>query len=394
MVFGGFAQASDYDFNVKSIIEPYVLTGAPAGQVSNSVFLTVEQSWLSSRKNNKLIAQFNFANANFQINDIKYQNNEIFPGELYYEWSQSFQRLAAGFQYLLWVDGFDTIGMESFNPEDQNQSIFSESSRRYRSVPAFSYKVIFNNVNFQIVNVFQPPADSPNIFLLNQMRFASGFTEIEDPDKSQISKRNDFGFRVAGSAGIADWSLYGLQVYDKSAFYIYNVAQMTMAKTRLPYKAAGGNLTFDINGHIVRLDIKYNDQRSFTNINLDTEKSNEALLNLGYEAPEIAGWQLSFNYSQSELSRNVEYLTRKRKIQDVYVRATKKFNASYNLNSMVIQRVSDLGYAVHFEIENNLSKSQDIRLGAEYFANKENTAFGLLKDLSRVYIGINSYFEN
>lgn len=98
--------------------------------------------------------------------------------------------------------------------------------------------------------------------------------------------------------------------------------------------------------------------------------------------------------SDIQMMKQDVYNIVKNSLSYVYVRATKKFNASYNLNSIVIQRVSDLGYAVHFEIENSLSKSQDIRLGAEYFANIESTAFGLLKDFSRVYIGINSYFAN
>lgn len=388
------AQAQEYDFVVKSALEPYVLTGASVKDVSHSLFLTVEQNWQSSEKNNKITAQFNLENNSYQINDIKYQHSEIFPGEFFYEWSHSFQRLSLGYQYLRLVDGFDTVGMESLNPEDLNLSFFSKSYLRYRTVPALSYKLIFSKISFQFINVFQPKPNSDNAFLLNQFTSKTNFLYAGDADESKFFKRNDYGLRVLGAAALFDWSFYGLYVYDKTPIYNFNLNQLTMTKTQLPYKSIGGNFTFDLNSKIIRLDFKHNEQRGFLNKNLEIEKANEILFNLGYEPPEFMDMRLTFNYSHSELNKNVEYLTRRQKIQDVYVQVVRKMSANISLNSLLIQRVSDSGYAVRLEIENNISKSQDLRFGAEYFANKENTAFGQFKDFSRVYIGINSYTSN
>lgn len=389
-----FAQAQEYDFVVKSVFEPYVLTGASAEDISHALFFTVEQSWNSTDKKNKILTQFNLKNNSYQINDIKYQNSEIFPGELFYERSHSFQRITLGYQYLHLIDGFDTIGMESLNPTDLDISIFSKSYMNYRSVPALSYKLIFSNISLQFINVFQPKANTDNPYLLNQFTSQTGLTYIDDVDASKYFKRSDYGVRLFGSSGLLDWSLYGLNTYDKNAVYQFNSTQLTMTKIQLPYKSYGGNLTFDLSSNIIRLDFKYNDQRSFLNKNLAIVKTNEILFNFSYEPPEFMNTRLTFNYSHSELTKDDDYLTRRKKIQDVYIRLNKKINSSLNLSSMLIQRVSDSGYAAQFEIESNVSESHNFRLGAEYFTNKENTAFGLLKDFSRVYIGINAYTSN
>lgn len=391
---GIIVQASEYDFVMKTIIEPYVLTGASAQDISHTLFITAEQNWHSTDNLNKITAQINLENISFQINDIKYQHSEIYPGELYYAWSQSFQRLTFGYQYLLLVDGFDTVGMESLNPENLNLSFFSKNNMRYRSVPAINYRLIFNKISVQFINSFQPKASRDNIFLFDQIVAKLNYSYIGDQDESKFFNKNDYGLRISGTTPLFDWSFYGLYVYDKSPIYQFDPAKLTMSKTQRPFRTFGGNFTFDFNNNLIRFDFKFNEQRSFLNKNFEIEKSNEYLLNLGYDLPEFMDTRISFNYSHSELNKNIDYLSRRPKVQDVYVRFTKKLNYNFNINSILLQRVSDSGYAAQFEIEKSISKSHEFRLGAEYFSNKEGTAFGLIKDFSRIYIGINSYTSN
>ena len=127
---------------------------------------------------------------------------------------------------------------------------------------------------------------------------------------------------------------------------------------------------------------------------MQPEKVNETLFNLSYEPPEFNEYKFILNFSHSELSKNIQYLNRSQKIQDLYIQIEKKINTKLSFKSMVIQRISDLGYAAQFEIKQSLSKSHDLRFGTEYFANKENTAFSQLKDFTRIYVGITSYTSN
>lgn len=393
MLIGLRSQANEYDFVAKSIIEPYVL-GANSGEVNHSLFLTLEQNWQTTSKKHKAIAQFNFQNISYNLNSIKFQRSEIFPGELYYEWSHTNQRLTLGYQYLRLVDGFDTVGMESLNPEDQNESLFAKHFIRYRSVPAVNYKLIFSNFSAQVFNVFQPKANISNDYLLNKFKTTVSYVFIEDDDAAKFFKRNDTGMRLLGSPGWGDWSFYGVHVYEKNPLYQFNVSALSMTKKQIPYNSLGGSLTFDFDHKIVRFDIKYNNQRSFLNRSLEIEKANEVLFNFGFEPSKMLGIQWSFNYSHSEVTKNVDLLLRKQKLQDFYFQLTKKINAQLSLNSILIRRLSDSGSAVYFEVENNLSKSIDLRFGAEYFHKKDNTEFGQMSDLSRIYFGFNAYTSN
>lgn len=391
---GIHTQASEYDFVVKSIIEPYILGASNSGEVSHSSFLTLEQNWKSVSKKHKAIAQFNFQNISYNLNNIKFQRNEIFPGELNYEWSYANQRLTLGYQYLRLIDGFDTVGMESLNPEDQNESLFAKNFIRYRSIPALNYKLIFSNFGVQVFSIFQPKANIINDYLLYKFKTAVNYVFIEDEDASKFFKRSDTGIRILGSPSWGDWSFYGIHIYEKNPLYAFNAGALTLTKLQIPYNSLGGNLTFDFDDKIVRFDIKYNDRRSFLNRSLEIEKANEALVNLGFEPPDFLGLQWSFNYSHSEVTKNIDLLLRKQKIQDFYVQLTKKINAQLTLNSIVVQRLSDSGTAAYIEVENSLSKSIDIRFGSEYFHKKDNTDFGQMSDLSRIYFGFNAYTSN
>lgn len=378
----------DFGFSLDSEVGNSVNEGILPAE--SQTFITVEQNWMSSDRKTKAILQVRMLQASQQIERNRYDVSEVYPVDTYVEFQSGAQRLTIGYQHIFLIEGFDTVGMELINPKNDNTSFFLDADKKFYTVPALNYKWISDIFTFQALAVLQHRSDEQLQFVQQQIKSMAFGLEMKDLTPEDRLRKNDFAIRVLKSFQSIDFSFSLLKTFEKSAQYTVDLPTLSLQQQAEPFTSLALSLAGDLNGFVTRFDYLVDQDRKTVLSNLDYVALDYQNLNFGIEHDFIFSSSLSLNYSQSKISTDLTPVFRKKNIEDIYLRWTKKFAGDLDTEVLFLQRLSDKGTALNLKIAYPLSPLINVKAGLETFGGDSESQFRAIKDLSRVYVGLYS----
>lgn len=381
---------SQYDFGFS--VDTEMANSVNEGNIppESQSFVTIEQNWAAKDNKTKALFQARLMNNSYEIEKLRFNNSEIYPVDTYVEFLPSSQRITLGYQHIFLTEGFDTVGMELINPRNQNTSFFLDADKKFYTVPAINYRYISDFLTVQLLHVFQYRSDEANSYLLNRIQASVPGLDIQKVESKDRMKKNDQTLRLLKSIGSFDLGLSYLKTYDKTNQYQLNLQTFKMDQKADDFVSYSFNASGDLSGTVLRLDYLVSQDRKTVMTNGEYKPVNYQNYNLGVEHDFIYSSQIALNYSKSDVQTDLTPTFRKKNIEDFYVRWEKTFFDTFKLEMLLLYRLSDKGQAVNLKVAYPLSSLINVKAGLETFGGDPASEFTLIKDFSRVYVGLYS----
>lgn len=327
----------------------------------------------------------------------KYDSQTFFARDNYLQYQNGKLRSRLGYQQIVWGEAFGLYYADIVNPKDLREAGLGDLSRNRLSMPMLNLQWITATSSVQALYI---PKTMANLL----PKYGSDFNTFKLPDPMSetpidISRepgtsasQGEYGLRITQQFSSLDFSLFYLSYYDRMPIYQLQIIPTPLSAKAIPeyhlLQTAGTTLTADLNGYLLRAEILQHFERELNitqGSSLSSAKTNEIIYVLGLDLPPFDKWLTSFQFSESHIG-NDNWTFREEHQAIASARIAKTFSTDIRAELQVVSFTSDPSGLIQTSINFPISSQAELIFGVDKFDGTESTAFGQLKDASRIWV--------
>ena len=308
--------------------------------------------------------------------------------------------IRAGYQQIVWGETFGSFYADIVNPKDLRQGIPPDSSSIRLATPALNARYI--NKRFSLQGIFLPQSYY-NILPLTGSDYSPPLAQLTGFQNVTLNRElnsvwspdhSEWGGRVSDTFGNVDLSAFGMSYYDRTPYY-------SVGKGTVPYSnlvldehhsrinSAGGSLAADFAGFVLRGEGVYTNNHFLPTLQGNSvidELTDEFAYAASIDFPTLQRLNLTFQYSNSKLLSDFNYLLRAENVTYLTLRALLNVFDSGQLSLLMTYSENDSGIRTQLEYSQPLNSIFEFRAGIENYNGSSDSDFGRLPRASRAYL--------
>ncbi len=331
-------------------------------------------------------------------NVAKIDSQTFFPRDNYIQYQGGIFRARAGYQQVVWGEAFGYYYADIVNPKDYREAGLGNLSQNRLNTPILNLQWIFSSNSIQVL--YMPTAgyslmpSSGSDFNINKPSGTlASYPIIIEREPLNPLTRAEYGLRFTQQYSPMDFSLFYLNYYDRFPIYQYQINPLTagiVAKPDFrPLQTQGATVTIDYDGYLFRSEILKHTDRELNMIdgtNIAVGKTNETISVFGIDFPMVNKWLIAIQYSESLLEEKSTWARRPRMETIASVRISKTFSNNLIFETLLTDYTQDSSTLLQSQVTIPISNQNEVIFGADRFEGGDATAFGSLKNASRVWL--------
>lgn len=314
------------------------------------------------------------------------------PKEAWVRYSGNVFSATVGYQTVVWGEAFGTAFADIVNPKDYRELALDQLGELRIPIPMINLQWLGESQSFQILGL---PEAQHHLLPVR----GSEFNTLPDNFRVLRSRpdfgRTDFGAKYGFMIGDVDMSLFGLKAADR--FPVYRVepsgGEFILRPEYKDLTSAGATLTSDLEFMLLRLEVVHHIDREIQVSGAGlSEKADEWVYVVGMDLTQFPGWQVNLQYSEFRLPKK-DFRLRKDRESMASLRVAYGFSDDTEVELRVTQRVDENSYLIQPSVKFPSSRQSEITFGFDLLGGDKDTAWGAIKDASRIYIKFIGYLK-